>query len=275
MNEPEVRHMLTSDVNEAVRQGRVPVVPVATLESHDPHLPTDVDVVCAEEVVLRAARERPDVVLAFPPVSYGYTEHTFDYPGGYSIRPQVLLEFYYDIGESIAQNGFRRMLFVNGHGSNVTIMNLASRLVTLRTPALAASCSWWDLCQDARKRVRESEFPGGMAHACELETSAYMYLRPGATREDLIEDCISSHNNKWMYSDMDGKGPIHFVPWWSQTSANATAGSPSLATPEKGREFIDESVANLIEFCTFFRDYEPPPVNDRRPEELRWIPTRR
>lgn len=275
MPHPEVRHMRTDEVIEAVEAGRIPVVPVATLETHDPHLPVDVDTRCAEEVVLRAARERPDVLLAFPPVHYGYTEHTMDFPGGYSIRPQVLLEFYYDIGESIAQNGFRKLLFVNGHGSNVNVMNLAARLVTLRTPALAAATSWWELCRSSRAGLRESAYPGGMAHACEFETSAYMHLEPDRVRHDLIEDCISTMNDEWTYSDTDGYGPIHLVPWWSQTSGNGTEGRPSLATPEKGKAFLDEAVASLIAFGERFRAMEIPPVRDRRPEALRWIPTRR
>src|SRR5690348_15770200 len=97
MTQAAVRHMRTPEVVEAVEAGRIPVVPVATLETHDPHLPVDVDVVCAEEVALRAARERPDLVLAFPALAYGYTEHTLDFPGGFSVRPQILLELYYDI----------------------------------------------------------------------------------------------------------------------------------------------------------------------------------
>jgi creatinine amidohydrolase len=275
MSIPEVRHMRTPEVLEAVEEGRIPVVPVATLETHDPHLPVDVDTRCAEEVVLRAARTRPDLMLAFPPVHYGYTEHTMDFPGGFSVRPQVLLELYYDIGESIAQNGFRRLLFVNGHGSNVPVMNLAARLVTLRTPALAAATSWWELCRGRLEELRESEFPGGMAHACEFETSAYLYLEPERVRTDLVEDCLSSLNNEWTYSDTLGFGPIHLVPWWSQTSATGTEGQPSLASAEKGQAFLESAVENLIAFGEAFRKLDIPPIRDRRPERLRWNPTRR
>jgi len=273
--EAEIRHLRTPEVLEAVEAGRIPVVPVATLETHDPHLPVEVDVRCAEEVCLRAARSRPDLFLAFPGVAYGYTEHTMDFPGGFTIRPQVLLELYYDIGESIAQNGFRKLLFLNGHGSNVPIMNLAARLVTLRTPCCAAATSWWELCRRTREELRTSEFPGGMAHACEFETSAYLALEPERVRNDLAEDCISTLNNAWTYSDTAGFGPIHLVPWWSQTSGNGTEGRPSLATAEKGRAFLDDAVETLVAFGEWFRDWEPPPVRDRRPEPLRWNPGRR
>jgi creatinine amidohydrolase len=275
MSHAEIRHMVTAEVLEAVEAGRIPLIPVATLETHDPHLPVDVDTRMAEEVVLRAAREWTDLFVAMPPVHYGYTEHTMDFPGGFSVRPQVLLELYVDIGESIAQNGFRRMLWLNAHGSNVNVMQLAARLVTLRTPALAAATSWWDLCRDKVSEVRESEFPGGMAHACEFETSAYLALDPDRVRGDLIEDCLSSINDEWTYTDLSGSGPVHLVPWWSQTSANGTEGRPSLASAEKGRAILDAAVANLARFGEHFRDLELPPKRDRRPERLRWDPARR
>ena len=114
-----------------------------------------------------------------------------------------------------------------------------------------------------------------MAHACEFETSVYLHLEPSLVRDDLIEDCLSAINNEWTYSDTDGVGPIHLVPWWSQTSANGAEGRPSLGTPEKGKRMVDEAVANLVRFCEFFRDLELPPVHDRRPESLRFIPNRR
>ena len=270
----EVRHMRTPEVVRAVESGRIPLIPVATLETHDPHLPVDVDTRCAEEVVLRAARARPELFLALPAVHYGYTEHTMDFPGGFTIRPQVLLEFYYDIGASIARNGFRRMVFVNGHGSNANIMNLAVRLVTMHTPATAAATSWWQLAEPAVREERESPYPGGMAHACEFETSAYMHLEPELVRRDLIEDCDSTMTNEWTYSDLFGSGPIHLVPWWSQTSGNGTEGKPSLATPEKGEAFVNCAVRRLVEFGEFFQTLDLPDKHDRRPADLRWDPAR-
>jgi creatinine amidohydrolase len=245
MSTAEVRHMRTDEVLEAVEARRIPVVPVATLETHDPHLPVDVDVVCAEEVVLRAARERPDLVLAFPPIAYGYTEHTLDFPGGYSIRPQILLEFYYDIGESIVQNGFRKLLFLNGHGSNVTIMNLASRLVTLRTPGLCAATSWWELCRESRARLRESEFPGGMAHACEFETSLMLYLRPESVRSELVRREIPEPRFAQERIDLVSPGLVAAGWQTHELSSSGVLGAPDLATAEKGKRLFEACVEGL------------------------------
>lgn len=272
---PEVRHMITEEVVEAIEAGRVPIVPVATLETHDPHLPVEVDLRFVEEVSLRAARQRPDLFIAFPAVGYGYTEHTMDFPGGFTIRPQVLLDFYFDIGESIAQNGFRKLMYLNGHGSNANVMQLAARLVTMRTPALAVAANFWDLCRDALRDNRDSEFPGGMAHACEFETALYMVLEPERVHHDRIEDCVSTINDEFTHSDTLGSGPVHLVPWWSQTSGNGTEGNPSLATPEKGQAYLKAAVDNLIRWGERFQQLELPPKRDRRSEHLRWDPVRR
>jgi hypothetical protein len=40
--------------------------------------------------------------------------------------------------------------------------------------ALAGAVAHWALAKEAVDRLRQSEFPGGMAHACEFETSLYM-----------------------------------------------------------------------------------------------------
>ena len=53
------RTMTHEDVNDAVLEGRVVLIPVAQLETHGPHLPIDVDVVQVQYVVEEAAAQHP------------------------------------------------------------------------------------------------------------------------------------------------------------------------------------------------------------------------
>ena len=59
-------HMTWEEVNDAVRAGRVALIPVGTIEDHGPHLPVDTDAVVASAFCERAARVPHQVRPAQP-----------------------------------------------------------------------------------------------------------------------------------------------------------------------------------------------------------------
>jgi len=256
--------MTWEEVNDAVLSRRVVLLPVAQLETHGPHLPIDVDVVQVQHVCDEAARRAPDVLVAAPPVHYGFSEHVMDFPGTMNIRPEVLIEYLFDIGRSFARQGFARMVLVNGHGSNRPICEIVARRITNETPAYCATLGHFSLAQDVLKEIRESPV-GGTAHACEAETSEYMYLRPDLVRADRIQDEFAPDYRPWRCDDFtEPSGPVHFMEFWSQRSTSGTEGAPSLASAEKGRRLLEASIAKLIEFGRWWRDLTFPPRVDHR-----------
>jgi creatinine amidohydrolase len=267
------------ELKELAKQDElVVVIPTATLEDHGHHLPVDTDARLVTAIAERAVQAAQGQALLFPTQVHGYTPHHMDFPGSVTLRWNVFVEALVDQGRSLCHHGFDRILFVNGHGSNQPLVDIAARLIGVdHRNAVCGSCFYLQSqrAKDVIAEVRDSQRPGGMAHACEFETSAYLYLEPERVRHDLVEDCISTLNSRWTYSDTLGFGPIHLVPWWSQTSGNGTEGQPSLATAEKGETFVTAAVESLIAFGEWFRDAEIPPIRDRRPEPLRWNPTRR
>ena len=88
---------------------------------------------------------------------------------------QHLLDFVLDVTKSVAHHGFRRILIADGHGSNMPILDLVARRTILETEALCAPFLWPSLALKEIRQLRESG-RGGMSHACELETSVYLYL---------------------------------------------------------------------------------------------------
>jgi len=56
------------EVNEAVKAGRIPVLPVGATEQHGHHLPIKIDCWEVTSIVDEAARQRPDRLLTMPPV---------------------------------------------------------------------------------------------------------------------------------------------------------------------------------------------------------------
>ena len=67
-------------IKEAVKQERIPLIPVGSTEQHGPHLPTKTDALLVYEVCKAVAKKIPDITVVMPTVSYGYNEHHLDFP---------------------------------------------------------------------------------------------------------------------------------------------------------------------------------------------------
>ena len=106
------------EVARAAGEGRVPIVPIGTLEDHGYHLPIDTDVTLVEAVCRGAAELLPAQTVLLPPIVHGYSPHHMDFPGTISIRWDTFCRYCTDVALSLVRHGFRRVLMVNGHGSN-------------------------------------------------------------------------------------------------------------------------------------------------------------
>ena len=186
-----------------------------------------------------------------------------DFPGTMSIRPDVMIEYLFDIGRSFARQGFERLVLVNGHGSNRPICEIATRRITNETTAMCATLGHFSLARDVLAQIRESP-PGGTAHACEAETSEYLAIRPELVKLDKIQDEYAPDYRPWRCDDFtEDAGPVHFMEFWSQRSKTGTEGAASLASAEKkGRQLLEASIAKLIEFGRWWQSIEFPPRAD-------------
>jgi creatinine amidohydrolase len=248
------------DINDAVALGKVCVVPCGSVEQHGPHLPLDVDIVCPQGIAFGAGRAVPDKLLVLPPVWYGYTGHVMDFPGTINTHYETFIKQVLDITQSLAYHGFKKIVLLNGHGSNMPNLDLAARRTNLETDAECVCCAWWNLLTVDKEFLpgwRQSKFPGGCAHACELETSLYMYLDGDNVRTDRIENGTISFNedqSPFSWVDLFGAGPATVISWTSSYSKTGVLGEPELATAEKGRRAYEEAVKQLVRFVTWWKD---------------------
>ena len=251
------------ELDEAIAQAKVIVLPVGSTEQHGHHLPQDVDTKLASAVAYEAARRSPDQVLVLPPVSYGYTHHVMDFPGTINIEPSTFVRFLLDITRSVAYHGFKKIIIINGHGSNHPLVEQAGRQTNLQTDALCLTLSWWNLIGDYwNEEVRTSVIPGGCAHACELETSMYLHVDGDSVRVDRTAGNIPDYmklpgGDKWQYVDLTaGTGPATIVDWTSGYTETGAFGEPEKATAEKGRQVFERAVSELNELIAWFRSRE-------------------
>ena len=251
------------EIREAVADNRVAVLPVGTIEQHGPHLPLITDVLTASEMSRLAVERIPRESILLPPVHYAFNEHHLDFPGTIAVSGETFINYVTDIGRSLAHHGFRKILLINGHGSNVPFLDIAARNITNSTHSLCAMAPWWNLVpRELITLLRESEFPGGMAHGCELETSVLLHLRPDLVQFDKADRDINFQRSEFFYWDLQGGSPVFFQEWFSRYSNTGTVGDPTKATAEKGRRFVEAVVERLIAVIREFRAREIRPRVD-------------
>ena len=263
------------EINDAIDLGKVCILPCGAVEQHGPHLPLDVDLVCPSGIAAGAGKLAPEKILVLPIVAYGYTGHVMDFPGTINNDFEHFMQHVLDITRSLAYHGFKKIILLNGHGSNMPNLDLVARRTCLETDAECMVAAWWNLLtvdKEFLKNWRESKFPGGCAHAGELETSMYLYLDGDHVRKDRIENgtiSFNEENNPFNFIDLFQQGPGTVVSWTSSYSETGVLGEAELATEEKGRTAYEEAVKQLVRLVTWFKDRP----KDRRKDRHRTPPT--
>jgi creatinine amidohydrolase len=255
------------EINDAVDLGKVCILPCGAVEQHGPHLPLDVDIVCPTGIARGAGQMLPDKILVLPTICYGYTGHVMDFPGTINSHYTHFMEHVLDVTKSLAYHGFKKIVLLNGHGSNMPNLDLVARRTNLETDAECLVTAWWNLLTVDKKFLpswRESKFPGGCAHACELETSLYLYLDEDNVRKDKIKSGVISFNedqSPFNWVDLFAAGPATVISWTSSYTPTGVLGEAELATKEKGERAYNEAVKQL---CAFVNYFHPRPKDVRR-----------
>ena len=266
MNGPKLKyrydHYTWPEMKEVIARQPVCLLPIGSVEDHGKHLPLDVDNFLIGSMCEDVARRIPDEVVLLPHIPYGFEDHHMSFPGTITVRPEHLEGFVLDVALSLAHHGFRKILIADGHGSNMPILDMVARKTILQSDALCACFLWPSLISETLKQTRQSQYPGGMSHACELETSVYLYLNADVVQMDKAEKEIGFHPSKYYWHDLGGGPPVRMVEWWSRISQSGTIGDPTVATRDKGKRWFEATVAAMIEFIREFRAFEVRPKKD-------------
>jgi creatinine amidohydrolase/Fe(II)-dependent formamide hydrolase-like protein len=178
------------------------ILPVGMLEVHGPHLPIGNDTIGllyeAGEVSRRLSRTLPPQwnVVMMPPIHYGQSGANdlggiLVHPGTYAIRQSTLRSLVADVGGQVAQNGFKWIFVLNGHGApthNIAINEACDfiseryRVTMLHVTALLRA----DADMQTAAQKTDSRFFSDAArtsfgldlHAGVSETSGMLAIRP-------------------------------------------------------------------------------------------------
>jgi creatinine amidohydrolase len=252
-----------TDINDYLAQKDLIIVPMASLEQHGPHLPLYTDTVTAVEMSKRVAELIG--VLHTPPIWMGYSPQHMHRPGmgrgTITMRSSTVLAIMHDTARSLIHHGFNRIIFMNGHGSNVKIVDPILRKLRYETGALIGFVKpymerYYGILDGLMENPPE-ETPGW--HASELETSQDLAWNEDLVRMDRAEH-TKAHIPEFLprtFAKKDGMPDVEFEGYTyfnfpmdhHEFIESGVIGNPLRATREKGEEAfrrLSEHVARGI-----------------------------
>jgi creatinine amidohydrolase len=253
------------EVQEAIDDGAVVVVPMASTEQHGRHLPLETDSRLCKSVAERACKAAladGTPVLIAPTVWLGYSPHHMDFPGTMTVDSATFSAVVVAIGRSLWQHGFRKIFFLNGHGGNSNLLRAAMQDLRFEHEIRATAASYWDFVPQFIEEWRESEL-GGINHACEMETSLMLAVRPDLVDLSKAEDSHWFPRSSFISEDLAIGAPVS-VNWsHEELHPSGSLGDPRLSTAERGQVLLDEIVKRVATFLTEYArwDWEHPLEN--------------
>ncbi|MFM1789839.1 MAG: hypothetical protein RLZZ526_166 [Actinomycetota bacterium] len=166
------------DIGDVLTADSIVMVPLGAVEQHGPHLPLGTDLIVAEAVARATIEKHGDEHDAWMLPPLGFTksnEHAWS-PGTIWLSAQTLLSVLDDIGRCIATTPARRVLFLNGHGGNSALLQVANRELRVRH-GLKTFLAHPHMPADQGGSSAEGELGMGI-HGGTDETSVMLHLRP-------------------------------------------------------------------------------------------------
>src|SRR5580704_11378990 len=113
-------------VDALPRDATLLVLPTAATEQHGYHLPLATDTLINNLVLGHALRllPRESSVLALPPICYGKSNEHLGYAGTLAVSAATFMAVVRDIGFSLANAGFQRLVLYNSHGGNISAIDI-------------------------------------------------------------------------------------------------------------------------------------------------------
>jgi len=180
--------LTTTDFGRVDTEQTVALLPVAAIEQHGPHLPLATDALIAEALV-RAALERlpaGPTLLALPLQNVGLSPEHTSFAGTLSIRDATLLDAWTDIGRSVARAGIRKLIVLNTHGGQKTLVDLTAMRLRSELGMLVVRATYFAF--GSPPGLFDSAEAAHDIHGGEIETSLLLHLRPELVRTDALAD---------------------------------------------------------------------------------------
>src|SRR5664279_1000278 len=177
---PKWEELTAPDFVQAIHQSQsVCVLPFGIIEKHGPHLPLGTDLLDVRFAVMNAVQQEYAVV--FPEYYFGQIFEAQQEPGTVSYSLATQLTLLQETVKEMARNGCQKILIVNGHGGNNSLLPLFAQ-AQLATPRDYVVYVFGLPHENVPGRPPlKTKFD---MHGGEVETSSMMIARPDLVHVD-------------------------------------------------------------------------------------------
>ena len=185
----------------------------------------------------------------------GKSNEHIRFPGTLTLSVQTVISLWMDIGASVARSGIKKLVLLNSHGGQASIMDIVARDLRTEHDLIVYSTNWYNLPlgDDVMGLFPAAEHRFGI-HAGDIETSMMLALE-----EKLSEKCVdmslaqnfhSTSQDRAAKYPVLGNGTSAKLGWQMQDyNPQGAAGNAAAATAAKGHALINAAglqLANLL-----------------------------
>ena len=230
-------------VDALPRESTLLILPTAAIEQHGHHLPLATDTLLNNLMLGHALKILPAElsVYALPPVHYGKSNEHIGFPGTLSVSASTFMAVLRDLGSSLVQARFQKLVLYNTHGGNTALIDVMARDLRaefgLRTFALHGSGGI------SFEGLSPQEKAYGF-HAGEVETALLL-----ASSQELVD--ISAYTVNYIADVANPEllfpenAPATFAWLTRDIAPSGVMGDPRPASAENGTRWLDQAATRL------------------------------
>lgn len=244
------------EIQERLKKNDLIIIPVGSTENHGPNACSGEDTFLVTRMAEQIAQATGCTVAE--PIWYGsHPFHHMGMPGTIMIPEEDLAAYLRAIMAGFWNTGFRKQIFLNGHGQDYVIpLAIHQFAKKYQVPAIIVNVNWWFVIPEhIRDKAHGGPFDTPFIHADECETSYSQALFPEMINQ---EYAVSTKPMKIFpegHIDKSGNAYGLPIPFWQQIGASTIevvstpegiVGDATLADPEKAKPGLT-AIMNYLE----------------------------
>lgn len=223
------------------------VIPLGATEQHGEALPFSTDTIIGELVGEKFAEKINGVLV--PAMPFGLSLEHIGVPGTINISAATLTAVIREIGLSLAQNGFKKLIFIVAHFGNASPAAIAAQEIVAQTQAIVGVSSYLSGMEAKSAEILglkpgELDWAYFYSHAGAAEAAFVMARDEGLVHLDTAEAFPPTRANIFSDPAMLYPGPVEEV------SPTGMWGDPREISPGLGQGVTGEIGRKLIDACT-------------------------